>query len=58
MTMGFICETPMFPKSDESHIVCFVVYEVGIYSTFVDDIIIEDCFLLFQLITPFPNMKT
>ncbi len=41
----------MFPKNDESHIVCLVAYEVAIYSTFVDDITIKVCFLLFQLIT-------
>ncbi len=40
--MGFICGTPMLPKSDESYIVCFIAYEVAIYSTYVDDIIIED----------------
>jgi hypothetical protein len=37
----------MLPKSDESHIVCFVACEVAIYSTFVDDITIDVCFLLF-----------
>jgi hypothetical protein len=58
MTMGFICGTPMLPKSDENHIVCFVAYEVAIYSTSIDDITIEDCILLFQLTTPFPNKKT
>jgi hypothetical protein len=48
MTMGLICETPMLPKNDESHIVCFVAYEVAIYSTYVDDITIEDCFCYFN----------
>jgi hypothetical protein len=51
MTMGFICGTLMFPKNDESHIVCLVFCETMIYLTFVDDITIEVCFLLFQLIT-------
>ncbi len=37
----------MLPKSDESHIVCFVACEVAIYSTSVDDMTIEDFFLLF-----------
>jgi hypothetical protein len=38
MTMGFICGTPMFPKSDESHIACLVAYEATIYLAFVDNI--------------------
>ncbi len=56
--MGFICETPMLPKNDESHIACLIVYEVVIYLTYVDNTTIEVCFLLFQLIVPFPNKKT
>ncbi len=58
MTIGFIYGTPMLPKSNESHIVCIVVCEVAIYSTSIDDIAINVCFLLFQLIAPFPNKKT
>jgi hypothetical protein len=27
----------MFPKSDESHIACFVACEVAIHLTFIDD---------------------
>jgi hypothetical protein len=56
--MGFICGTPMLPKNDESHIACFIVYEVAIYLTYVDNTTIEVCFLLFQFIAPFPNKKT
>jgi hypothetical protein len=58
MTMDFICGTPIILKSDESHIACLVAFEATIYSAFVDDITIEVCFLLFQLITPFLNKKT
>jgi len=58
MTMGFIYGTPMFPKSNENYIVCLVVCGVTIYLTFVNDIMIKVCFLLFQLISPFPNKKT
>jgi hypothetical protein len=58
MTIGFICGTPMFPKSDENHIVYIVVYEVAIYLTFVDNITTKKIFLLFKLIAPFPNKKT
>jgi hypothetical protein len=58
MTMGFIYGTPMLPKSNESHIVCIVAYEVAIYSTFINDIPINVYFLLFQLIAPLPNKKT
>jgi hypothetical protein len=36
-----MCGTLMLPKNNESHIACFVVYEIAIHSTFVDDIIIE-----------------
>jgi hypothetical protein len=57
MIMDFICGTPIISKSDESHFASFVAFEVVTYSTFVDDIAIEVCFLLFQLITPFPNKK-
>jgi hypothetical protein len=32
--MGFICKTPMLPKSDESHIAYLVACEANIYSTF------------------------
>jgi hypothetical protein len=56
--MDFICGTPIMSKSDESHIACLVAFEATMYSTFVDDITIEVCFLLFQLIAPFPNQKT
>jgi len=48
----------MFPKSNENHIACLVVCGVTIYLTFVNDIMIKVCFLLFQLISPFPNKKT
>jgi hypothetical protein len=48
----------MFPKSDESHIACLVACEATIYLAYVDDITISVCFLLFQLIAPFPNKKT
>jgi hypothetical protein len=41
--MGFIYRIPMFPKNDGSQIAC----EVAIFYTFVDDITIEVCFLLF-----------
>jgi hypothetical protein len=58
MIMDFISETPMLPKSDESHIACLVVCETTIYLTFVDDITIEVCFLLFQLIATFPRVQT
>jgi hypothetical protein len=58
MIVGFISGTPMFPKSDENHIVYLVVCEVTIYLTFVDSITTKFCFLLFKLITPFPNKKT
>ncbi len=44
--MGFIYGRPMLPKSDESRIACLVTCEATIYSTFVDDITIEVCFLL------------
>jgi hypothetical protein len=40
MTMGFICGTPMFPKSNENHIACLVVCGATIYLTFVNDITI------------------
>ncbi len=56
--MGFICGIPMLPKSDRSHITCFVACEGTIYSTFIDDITIKVFFLLFQLIVSFPNKKT
>ncbi len=59
--MGFIYGRPMLPKSDESCIACFVTCETTIYSTFVDDITIEVCFLLFQLIVhhfPIKKRKT
>jgi hypothetical protein len=58
MIMGFIHVIPMFPKSDGSHIICFVACETTIYSTFIDDITIKVFFLLFQLIVSFPNKKT
>jgi hypothetical protein len=57
MIMDFIYETPMFPKSDESHITCLIVCEATIYLPFVDDITIGVCFLLFQLIAPFPKVQ-
>ncbi len=56
--MGFIYETPMFPKSVENHIACHVAYEVAIYLTSIDDITIGVYFLLFHLIAQFPNKKT
>jgi hypothetical protein len=55
--MDFICGTPIISKSDKIHIACLVAFEATIYSTFVDDIAIEVCFYLFQLITPFLNKK-
>ncbi len=48
----------MFPKSDENHIARHVAYEVAIYLAYIDDITIGVYFLLFHLITPFPNNKT
>ncbi len=48
----------MFLKNDENHIACLVAYKVAIYSVYIDEITIEVYFLLFQLITPFPNKKT
>ncbi len=56
--MGFIHGIPMLPKSDGSHITCFVACETTIYSTSIDDITKKVCCLLFQLIVPFPNKKT
>ncbi len=56
--MGFICGTLMLPKSDENHIACLVTCKATIYFAFVDDITIEVSFLLFQLLTPFPNEIT
>jgi hypothetical protein len=56
--MGFNYGTPMLPKSDENHIACHVAYEVAIYLTSINDIMIGVYFLLFQLITPFSNKKT
>jgi hypothetical protein len=50
MTMGFIYGRPMLPKSDENSIACLVTCEATMYSTFVDDITIEVCLLLFQLL--------
>jgi hypothetical protein len=35
--MCFIYGTPMFPKNDENHIVCLIVYEVPIYLAYVDN---------------------
>ncbi len=58
MTTCFIHGTIMFPKIDEFHIVYLVAYEVAIYLTFVNNITTKVCFLLFKLITPFPNKKT
>jgi hypothetical protein len=58
MIMGFICGAPMLPKIDESHIACLVACEIAIYQAYVDNISIKICFLLFQLIAPFPNKKT
>jgi hypothetical protein len=58
MIMDFIYETPMLPKNDENHIACLVVCEATIYLTSVDDITIEVCFLLFQLIAPFPRVQS
>ncbi len=56
--MGFIYGRPMLPKSDESRIAYLVTCETIIYSTFVDDITIEVCFLLFQLtVHHFPIKK-
>ncbi len=55
--MGFTCGIPMLPKNDGNHITCFVAYEITIYSTSIDDLAIKVCFLLFQLIIPFPNKK-
>jgi hypothetical protein len=54
-TLDFICGTPMFLKNDENHIACLVAYKVAIYSVSIDEITIKVYFLLFQLITPFPN---
>jgi hypothetical protein len=54
MIMGFICGAPMLSKADDSHIAC----EVAIYQLYVDNITIEVCFLLFQLMAPFFNKKT
>ncbi len=36
--MGFICGTPMFPKSDESHIACLGACEATIYLVFIDNV--------------------
>jgi hypothetical protein len=58
MTTSFIHGTPMLPKSDENHIVYLVACEVAIYLAFANDITTKVCFLLFKLITPFPNKKT
>ncbi len=57
-TMSFIYGTPIFPKSDENHIACPIAYEVAIYLAYIDDITIGLYFLLFHLITPFPNKET
>jgi len=58
MTTCFIHGTPMFPKIDEFHIVYLVACEVAIYLTFANNITTKVYFLLFKLITPFPNKKT
>jgi hypothetical protein len=57
MTMDFIYETPMVPKSDESHIACLIACEVVVYSYFVNYMAVEVSFLLFYFMAPFPNIK-